>query len=648
MAPPQGQMRPGRQLAVLGLIFVVLFLMVFFVGVPGKSSFADRLEPKLGLDLIGGTRVTYTATTMDGSDPPAEQLEEAREIIQSRVNALGVSEAEVVVEGNRNIVISLAGENRDDLKQVGDAAQLRFRKVLKAADGSGVAPQASVSAEPAPSGSPGASPSAGASPTGAAVTSSPSASGGTGGGTGGQGGGAQASATPTPSASAAPSATATPAASASAAPAPVSTDVAAVRTEIQKKVGDAAWAAATGLTAVADLTTDPTLAETLAPFSTLNPETEVWALDPAMQFNVPQITCAMLDGRRPGSIVDETKQAVACESGAKYLLDVAKVLGTDVGSASGVLDQQRGDWVVSLDFTGEGQAKWTALTREAYNNEGSACDQTALGDGSRCRVAVVLDNQVISSPEIQAVLTGDSQITGSFTSASANELASKLRYGALPLTFVADEAQNVSATLGAEQLRAGLLAAGLGMLLVAIYAFFYYRLLGTVIFLSLILSALLTYGALVVLGRQIGFTLTLAGIAGFIVSLGVAADSFIIYFERLKDEIREGRSPRSAVGRAWTRARRTIISANAISLMAAVVLYIVSVGQVKGFAFALGLATVLDLVVVFLFRHPVMTMFARTRAFLSPRVSGLGRVLSQKPTVADPTVKPRSSRVKEA
>ncbi|MDP9796284.1 preprotein translocase subunit SecD [Catenuloplanes nepalensis] len=646
MAPPQGQMRPGRQLAVLGLIFVVLFLMVFFVGVPGKSSFAERLEPKLGLDLIGGTRVTYSATTMDGSDPPAEQLEEARQIIESRVNALGVSEAEVVIEGNRNIVISLAGENRDDLKQVGDAAQLRFRKVLKAADGSGVAPAATETPTATPSPGASASPGAGGSPAasqspGAAVTSSPSA----GGGTGGQGGGAPVPATPTPSGAA--SATPTPAASGSAAPAPVSTDVAAIRAAVQKKVGEAAWAAASGLQGVADLTTDPTLATTLLPFSTLDPETEVRALEPAMQFNVPQISCAMLDARPAGSIVDEKSQAVACEAGAKYLLDVAKVLGTDVEGASGVLDQQTGDWVVSLDFTGEGQEKWTALTREAYNNEGGTCDQTALGDGSRCRVAVVLDNEVISSPEIQAVLTGDSQITGSFNSASANELASKLRYGALPLTFEADEAQNVSATLGAEQLRAGLLAAGLGMLLVAIYAFFYYRLLGTVIFLSLILSALLTYGALVVLGRQIGFTLTLAGIAGFIVSLGVAADSFIIYFERLKDEIREGRSPRSAVGRAWTRARRTIISANAISLMAAVVLYIVSVGQVKGFAFALGLATLLDLIVVFLFRHPVMTMFARTRAFLSPRVSGLGRVLKEKPVATD-TVKPRSSRVKEA
>jgi preprotein translocase subunit SecD len=247
------------------------------------------------------------------------------------------------------------------------------------------------------------------------------------------------------------------------------------------------------------------------------------------------------------------------------------------------------------------------------------------------------------------VLTTDSQISGQFTPASAQQLASQLRYGALPLTFEQADAENITATLGAQYLRAGLLAAGIGMLLVAIYAFFYYRLLGTVIFLSLILSGLLVFGALVFLGRQIGFTLTLAGIAGFIVSLGVAADSFVIYFERLKDEIRDGRTPRSAVPRAWARARRTIISANAITIMAAVVLYFVSVGTVKGFAFALGLATVLDLVVVFLFRHPIMTMFANTNAFLSPRVSGLGRVLEHADKDDDDTPrKPRAPRVKEA
>ncbi|MEU2700717.1 MULTISPECIES: protein translocase subunit SecD [Micromonospora] len=633
MAPPQGQMRPGRQLAVLGFIFVVLYLLVFFSG-GASGGWKDRLEPRLGLDLVGGTRLTLEATnTVDGKPPTADNLEEARQIIESRVNAYGVAEAEVVTEGNRNIVISLPGQNRD-LTDVGEAAELRFRKVLKATDGSGAAlapaptPSATPSGAATPSGS--ASPKASTSPK---VSGSPSA--------GGQGGMA-----PTPSASASASPSASPSAAApspSASAEPVPQSIEQQRKAVEQKVGAAAWAAASGLQAPADLTTDPSLADKLKPFGTLTPQ-EIAVLPVEMQFNVPTITCAQLDKRPAASIKDEKQKAVACESGAKYLLDVAKVLGTDVKNASAQLDQTS-SWVVSLNFTGSGQEKWTALTREAFTNEGQACDQTALGQDGKCRVAVVLDNEIVSSPEIQGVLTGDSQITGSFDNKAANALASQLRYGALPVTFEPQEQQNVTATLGDSHLKAGLLAAGIGMLLVIIYSFFYYRLLGSVIFLSLVLSALLVFGALVVLGRSIGFTLTLAGIAGMIVSLGVAADSFVIYFERLKDEIREGRSPRSAVPRAWIRARRTIISANAITLMSAVVLYIVSVGAVKGFAFALGLATVLDLVVVFLFRHPIMTMFARTRAFLSPRVSGLGRALPARS--AEPG-NARNPRVKEA
>jgi len=233
---------------------------------------------------------------------------------------------------------------------------------------------------------------------------------------------------------------------------------------------------------------------------------------------------------------------------------------------------------------------------------------------------------------------------GGINKDTAKVLANQLKFGALPLTFQPSEASTITATLGSEYLRAGLLAMGVGMALVIIYAFFYYRLLGSVIFLSLALSGLLTFGALVFLGRQIGFTVSLAGMAGFIVSLGVAADSFVIYFERLKDEIREGRSPRSAVVRAWVRARRTIITANAVTILAAVTLYIFGVGSVQGFAFALGLATALDLLIVFLFRHPIMTLLARTPAFLSPRVSGLGRVLHH----ADEAPATPSTRVKEA
>jgi len=624
-------MHPGRQLAVLGLLFVILYALVFF-GAGAKGSVHDRLEPKLGLDLIGGTQATYVASLANGQSPSQTSMEEARKIIDQRVNALGVAEAEVVIEGNRNIVVSVAGEADDQLKNVGQAAQMRFRKVLKVTGDNAAVAANPPSASAVPSGSAAPSASAGTSKapqiTGSAA---PSAS------AGGQGGGERA---PSPSASAAaPSTSAAPApapSASAAAPAPVTADIKEQRAAIEKKVGAKAWAAAEKLTDPVDLSTDPTAGVAYKAFGALS-GAEVNALTPEMQFNIPTIGCENQLDKRPNGAIDAIdSKVVACQSGAKMYLDVAKVIGTDIDTATPQLDQQQGQWVVSLDFTGPGQAKWTALTREAFQ---PAADDTcvaaaqALSTGAtHCLVAVVLDKTVISAPEIQGVLTGQSQITGQFDASSAKELADQIKYGALPVTFEPAATQSVSATLGKQQLEAGLLAAAIGMGLVAIYAFFYYRLLGSVIFLSLVLSGLLTFGALVVLGRTMGFTLTLAGIAGFIVSLGVAADSFVIYFERLKDEIHEGRSARSAVPRAWVRARRTIISANTITIMAAVVLYIVSIGAVAGFAFALGLSTVLDLVVVFLFRHPIMTMFANTKAFMSPRVSGLGRALKRAPT----------------
>ncbi|WP_412740814.1 protein translocase subunit SecD [Krasilnikovia sp. MM14-A1259] len=643
-------MHPGRQLAVLGLVFVVLYLLVFFAA-GAEGSARDRLHPKLGLDLIGGTQVTYQASLLtNGQVPPRQNMEQARDIMESRVNALGVSEAEVVIEGDRNIVVSVAGKEADELKNIGQAAQMRFRKVLKATVDVAAAAANPPAASAAPSGS--AKPSAGTTKApNISGTSKPSTAPSTA-ASGGQGGGEQA---PNPSASApaptataaAPSASALPTPSASAAPVPGT--AIPTRADVEKKVGPEAWAAASKLTDVPDLSQNPQAAVPLAKFGTLT-GLEVNALTPEMQYNVPTISCKQLQDRPNGAIDDEHAKATACDkSGRKMYMDVAKVIGTDIASASPQYDQQQGQWVVSLDFKTDGQKKWADLTREAYNktaNDGCENAAGALGgDGQHCHVAVVLDKTVISAPEIQGVLTGQSQITGNFDAKSARQLADQIQYGALPVTFTAGQAMTVSPTLGTAQLKAGLLAAAIGMALVAIYAFFYYRLLGTVIFLSLILSGVLTYGALVFLGRATGFTLTLAGIAGFIVSLGVAADSFVIYFERLKDEIHEGRSPRSAVPRAWVRARRTIISANTITIMAAVVLYIVSIGAVKGFAAALGLATIIDLMVVFLFRHPIMTMFANTKAFLSPRVSGLGKVLPAR-TKSDEA--PRTSRAKEA
>jgi preprotein translocase subunit SecD len=589
VAPPQKQTRPGRQLAFLGAIFVILGAIVWF---GGSGSWHERLHPRLGLDLVGGTRVTLEATTKDNKPPSRSDLEQARRVIEERVNSRGVSEAEVVIEGDRYIVISVASQAGDALKDVGQASQLFFRKVINVTDGSG----ASAQPAPTPSASPSPSPSASASPA-------PSASGGTGGGAPMAG----PTPTPTPTGSPAPAAKGT-----------VSED------QLKQLVGADAWNAAKGLTAPA---TDPAAILALQPFSKLDPRREVASLSPEMQFNIPQITCEMLDKRIPGAINDPKLRATACEGGTKEYLDVSKVAGTDIDKATPQV-RQDGTRVVALNFTGDGQNRWTELTRESVNNTGDPkCEQAALGEQNHCRVAAVLDNKIVTAPQIMGVLTTTSEITGNFTQKSAKELSDNLNFGALSVSFDQPNSQTITATLGAQYLKAGLLAAGIGMLLVIIYSFFYYRLLGSVIFLSLILSGLLTFGMLVVLGRTMGFTLTLAGIAGFIVSLGVAADSFVIYFERLKDEIREGRTPRSGVQRAWVRARKTILTANAISLMAAVILYIFSSGPVAGFAFALGLATTLDLVVVFLFRYPIMAMFANTPAFLSPRVSGLGRVL---------------------
>jgi preprotein translocase subunit SecD len=625
VAPPQqGQTKPGRQLALLAGIFVVLYVLVFFAA-GASGSLSNRLKPHLGLDLVGGLQMTLVA---QGKAPSTKEMEQARQIIEARVNGTGVTEAQVVTENDRNVVVSIPGNNEADLNDVGQPAQMFFRKVLNLTPDVSGQTQAQPSASPSASGSAAPKPSASAP---AAGSPSPKAS--------GQGGGA--AATPTPSASA-------PAPSASSSPGPqpvLDPKDAAALAAIKAKVGEDAYAAAAALTAPP---ADAASSTQFDKFGKLQPN-EVAILPPNIQFNVPQISCEQLDGRPIGTISDPKAQVVACSRGNKELLDISKVAGTDIGSAQAVApSSQQPEWIVSLKFKGDGQDKWTNLTKEAVNKTGTKCEQAALGDKGNCLVAVVLDNTVISDPQILSVLTGDSTIQGNFDSASATDLANKLNYGALPVTFEPQDIVHVTATLGATQLKAGLLAAGIGMLLVAIYAFFYYRLLGTVIFLSLILSGLLTFGALVFLGRSMGFTLSLAGIAGFIVSLGVAADSFVIYFERLKDEIREGKSARTAVQRAWVRARRTIITANSVSIMAAAVLYIFSAGAVKGFAFALGLATLLDLVVVFLFRHPIMAMFARTKAFLSPRVSGLGRVLEHSSEGESTEATPRRYRAKEA
>jgi preprotein translocase subunit SecD len=318
-----------------------------------------------------------------------------------------------------------------------------------------------------------------------------------------------------------------------------------------------------------------------------------------------------------GTGTDDPATAItACsKEGTKYILAPAEVLGRQISKASAGIDTQAGSaWSVSLTFNSEGTSAFGALTARV----------TSLPEPTN-QVAIVLDGIVQSSPRIiQAIPSGTAQITGSFTQVEAQDLANVLKYGALPLAFDRGEVQQVSPTLGSEQLAAGLLAGAIGLLLVTIYSFFYYRGLGIVVTGSLAVAALMIYLLALVLGETIGFTLTLAGIAGIIVAIGITADSFVVYFERIRDEIREGRSLRSAVESGWVKARHTILVADAVSIIAAVLLYFFAVGSVQGFAFALGLTTLVDLLIVYIFTKPLMTIMARLKFFNSGhRFSGL-------------------------
>lgn len=554
MATTPGRIRPWRYLATFAGIVVVLYSLVFFTG--------DRKPtPKLGIDLQGGTRVTLSARTATGGEPPRDQLVQAQQIIEQRVNGLGVSGAEVVLDGS-NITITVPGDKGDEAKSLGQTAQLRLRGVI-----------AEVPATPQAT-DPGTAPGGGPAPgtdQGSGASTTPAAP------TGTQGLGTSAGAV-APVSYSAPLQQPTPTPT----PAPVAPD------------------------AANPAPADPTLAAEVAQARQTRQST-----DPTVQ----QIALQMLDCTKPDPLRgydDPNLPLVTCgqDGQAKYVLDKTIVEGTEIASAQASQNQQGVDWVVNLSFKSAGNQAWGDYTSQHIGKQ----------------AAFVLDGQVVSAPTIQGALYGNTQVTGNFSQQRAQDLAGVLRYGSLPLSFEPSEAQTVSATLGLASLEAGLIAGAIGLALVFVYCLFYYRVLGILTILSLVLSGAVVYAVLVLLGRWIGFTLDLAGVAGFIVAIGITADSFVIFFERLKDEMREGRSFRAAVPRGWVRARRTILSADAVSFLASAVLYILAVGQVKGFAFTLGMSTVLDLLVVFLVTHPLVVLASNSRVFSSPTLSGLGAV----------------------
>ena len=347
--------------------------------------------------------------------------------------------------------------------------------------------------------------------------------------------------------------------------------------------------------------------------------TPVAGVSPEINAAYAAIDCTTAAARQNlgGDTPEQTIVTCARNSATKYILGPAEVIGRQVAKASSGLDTQAGNvWTVLLTFDNEGTKAFGALTQRV----------TSLA-APQNQVAIVLDGVVVSAPRInEAIPSGNAQITGSFTQQESTDLANVLKYGALPLAFDRGEVQQVSPTLGAEQLKAGLLAGGLGLLLVVLYIFFFYRGLGIVSAGSLLIAGAFTYVSFLLLGKTIGFTLTLAGIAGAIVSIGITADSFIVYFERVRDEVREGRSLRSAVETGWVRARRTILVADFVSIIAAVLLYFFAVGGVRGFAFTLGLSTLIDLLVVFFFTKPMMILIGRSKFFNSgSAITGISR-----------------------
>ncbi|MEV6824894.1 protein translocase subunit SecD [Amycolatopsis sp. NPDC051102] len=580
MAASAGHLRPGRYLALFALIVIVLYALVFLTG-------NHKPTPKLGIDLQGGTRVTLTARTPDGGQPTRESLNQARQIIERRVNGIGVSGTEVLLDGN-NVVITVPGEQGDQAKNLGKTAKLGFRKVVANATQPVVPPQTTTPP-----------PATGTPTSGAPKTSTPPSSSGAPAATSGAptttksgGGGA-------PGAAPAQQQSSTPAAPSSSTPPPP---------------------ASTPAPAPADGSVDAQTAQQIQAAKAVRQNPQLIGADgqPNQELvakAMASLTCAP-NAKDPLEGNDDPRlPLVACgdHDTYKYLLEPEFLPGTEIADSTSGYDQQRGQWVVNLSFKSAGTKTWADFTSK---NTGQ-------------QAAFVLDTQVVSAPNIQvAILDGNTQITGKFTQSEAKDLSDILKYGSLPLSFASSDATTVSATLGLASLQAGLIAGGIGLLVVFVYCLFYYRLLGVLTILSLALSGALIFAVLVLLGRWIGYTLDLAGIAGLIIAIGITADSFVIYFERLKDEIREGRTFRSAVPRGWVRARRTILASDAVSFLAAAILYVIAVGDVQGFAFTLGMSTVLDLVVVYLVTHPLVAMVSTSKnAFLSnPRHLGLGAV----------------------
>ena len=612
MAPPsRSAPHPWRALAVLAALILVMLFSILGSATFKPGKWHQQFQVGLGLDLSSGTQVVLQAQTSNGKPPAAGEMQQAINVLEARVNGTGNSGAQVDQIGGNLINISVPGQPASSvIHLVSTTAVLRFRPVLLEGNGTASTPATSPTAQP--------SGSATASPSGSA---SPKASG-------------SASTTPSPAAGATP----TPSGTASA------------KTKayiVHNAPAASASATATG-TAKPSASATPKSSATATPTVTATPSATASA--PSFYGDQSKVNAATMKlfnkmackvGPNANTVDDSWKatvgyseanaqfddvnaQVVSCDpSGTKYVLGPAVFTGQDItGVQTGLLQNNSSDWVVDLTLNGKAASAFGTLTTNQYNNNYLPYSQsggTDLNNQVLASTAVVLDGNVQSAPVTQQPITaGQVQITGGgtgFTQDQATQLADVLKFGQLPLNFTQQSVSSISAELGSASLSAGLFAGVIGLILVIIYMFMYYRGLGIVSVSSLLTAALLSYLAVVLLSKYQNYRMELAGIAGLIVAIGITADSFIVFFERLRDEVREGKALRPAVESGWKRARRTILVSDTVSFLAAVLLYHFAVSDVQGFAYTLGLTTLIDVLVVFMFTKPMVTLLAGTKFY---------------------------------
>ena len=563
--------RPVRALVTL-TVAIVAACAALAIGhfVKGVSPYPD-----LALDLKGGTQLILTPTpTSEGQrEITEEDITQAISIIRNRIDASGVSESEISSMGSSNIMVSIPGTpSQEQLDLIRSSSQMNFRPVLRIGPAQGVLqnqqqpqvdnPQSGVQSgaqSGAQSGEQSGTQSGEQSGAGAADTA---------------------------------------------------------QSGVQSTALDEATARG-----AADADGDGVLSDTPAT-TPENASDLAWVTEQVMYDFLTLDCSASADVKRVEGPAD--KPYAACdESGqVKYILGPVAVPGSDLTSATAAIarnnnGQSTGQWIVSLQFNHDGAEKFKETSTILYGYHDSDPQGSSFrGSPDRNSFAVVLDGTVITAPSMQAIIAnGEAQISGNFTAQSATALANQLQFGSLPLNFEVQSEQQISATIGTDHLTIGLWAALIGFLLVILYLIWQYRGLAIISAGSLIIASIITYLVITLLSWAMGYRLSLAGVAGLIMAIGVTTDSFIVYFERVRDEVRDGRPLRAAVEEGWDRAKRTILVSDAVNLVAAVVLYLLAVGGVQGFAFTLGITTVIDIAVIFLFTHPMMELLIRARFF---------------------------------